>query len=120
MSKEFLTPRRLTVPKGSCSIRVISKIISEEGDNIIFCLTRDSFLDTFLTLNQDKIVSYNSVDSNEIVEIQYIKSNGSVKFSVNETHDLFTLLFSDIKVLNYECPENPTRVYIIANEPSVF
>ena len=120
MNKEFLTPRKRTAPKGSCSIRVISEIISEEGGDIIFCLTRDSFLDTFLSLSQDKIVSYNSVDSNEIVEIQYMASSGSVKFSVNETHDLFTLLSSDIKVLNYECPENPAKVYIIANEPSVF
>lgn len=120
MNTEFFAPRKRTAPKGSCSVNFISKIKNEEGDDIIFCLTRDSFLDTFLSPSEDKIASYTPSDSNEIIEIQYIKSNGSVKFSVNETHDLFTLLSSNIKALKYEYPETPTKLYIIANEPSFF
>lgn len=78
MDFDVLKPKKRTAPKGSCSVDLISKIVTVKGEgaNVVFCLTRDSFMDTFLFANEDKNVSYKTVDGNEIVEIYYTKSKG--------------------------------------------
>ena len=120
METQFLNPKKRSAPRGSCSIDFISKIVKKEGVNIAFFLTRDSFLDTFLDPLANKTVSYNIVGSNEIVELHYTTGRSKVEFSLNDTHDLFTLLSADTPDLKYEYPKNPTELYIIANEPSFF
>lgn len=121
MDKQILNPQKRSAPKGSCSVEFISKIVKEEGANIAFFLTRESFIDTAFYPLANKTISYNIVGENEIVEIHYTSSKGTVRFSLNETHDLFTLLSADTVDFKYEYPHTPpTNLYIIANEPSVF
>ena len=117
MNRKALKPKKRTVPKGSCVIDFISKIVKEEGKTIAFCLTRDLFLDTFLDAFLDpllnKTASYNNVGVDTTVEIKYTTSKKRIEFLLNDSQDLFTLLFSDIDKLDYVYPEILTELYII-------
>ena len=120
MNKETFKPRIRRIPEGSSSVDFIGKILKEEGNDIVFSLSCSSFLDIYLDPLANKTSSYCIVGVDEIVTINYMTSGKSIKLSLNDSHDLFTLLYSDIPKLKYDYPENETKHYIITKNPILF
>lgn len=117
MNQEVLKITRRTLSRGACVLDSISKIVKENGSNIAFSLTRNSFLATIL-FPLDKTVSYTVSGVNELVDIHYTTSGDSVKLLLNETHDLFTLLSANTCEFLYTYPENVTELSIIDSDDS--